>query len=114
MLVDPREVQRFADAATGVGAAYVEIMLLADQDEAVARFHRRGDGDLDPWHDHVRGFVAAEGGDDLLRGNHAGLLHLLDLRPQIRVVPSREGALEDTLAGVETVVGAWGRPAPTA
>ena len=115
MLVDPDEVKRFAGAAESVGADYVEIMLLDEEDQAVDRFHRRGEGAAaDVWHEQVRGFVAAEGGDALLRDNYAGLLSLLDLRPQIRVVTSREGAVDETLAEVETVVRAWGGPAATA
>jgi len=105
MLADPREVERYAQAAAQAGAAYVELMLLPEpESDVVARFHRRGEGGSQEWHDQVRTIVAAQGGDASLRRTHERLLELLELRPQVRVVTSREGDPADTLAAVLAIL----------
>lgn len=97
MLVNPVELARFEACATGVGAEFVERVLMDDRDASVARFHRRGrSGEADPWHDQVRAIVAESGGDRALADFHAGLERLLDERPCAVVVPSSEGAQEQT------------------
>jgi hypothetical protein len=96
MLVDPAELARFEAAATRAGARFVERFLADTQASAVARFHRRGDGEADPWHDRVRAIVATEGGDAVLVGYHAGLEHLRSARPDAVVVESREGEVDET------------------
>ena len=78
MLVDPAELARFESCATGVGAQYVERVLMDTPTAVVERFARRGaTGDPDPWHDQVRAIVAAEGGDAVLVRYHEALEHLL-------------------------------------
>jgi predicted kinase len=97
MLVDPAELARFEAAATGVGAEFVERVLMDVRASAVARFERRGEAESDdPWHDQVREIVAANGGDAALAGYHAGLERLLAVRPGALVIQSVEGAVEDT------------------
>lgn len=97
MLIDPTELARFEAAATNVGAQFVERVLMDTPDASVARFHRRGQSEPeDPWHDQVRTIVSAEGGDAVLAHNHAALERLLAERPDAVLVPSSEGAIEQT------------------
>jgi predicted kinase len=97
MLVDPTEVALFEAAATGVGAEFVERVLMDTPARAVARFARRGAADAhDPWHHQVRAIVAANGGDAALAEYHRALERLVRERPRAVVIRSREGAVEDT------------------
>lgn len=97
MLIDSRELARFEACATGVGARFVERVLMDTEVGSVARFHRRGGSEPgDPWHDQVRTIVAAQGGDAILARNHAALERLLKERPEAVRVPSREGEIEET------------------
>ena len=105
MLVDPRELARFEGAATRACAQFVERFLVDSEASAVARFHRRGEGEADPWHDRVRGIVAAEGGDAVLVGYHAGLAHLRSARPDAVVVESREGEVDATYRALVASLG---------
>ncbi|MCH1865751.1 AAA family ATPase [Nocardioides sp. CFH 31398] len=103
LLAVPAELARFEAAATDVGAAFVERVLLDTADATVARFHRRGRGadeSADPWHEQVRGIVAAQGGDDVLRDRHAVLTRLAAERPGAVVVRSREGDVDGTYAAL--------------
>jgi hypothetical protein len=76
-------------------------MLMDSQAAALARFHRRGTADVDePWHGHVRAIVAELGGDALLSDSYRNLQALLELRPDVVVVPSEEGRVEATYAAL--------------
>ena len=112
MIAGPEETARFEAAATGVGAAFVEVFLMDTADAAVARFHRRGDdgggaggGAVDPWHDQVRRVVAEQGGDAVLEDYHRRLVALLDSRPAAHRVDSVEGDAEATYAAVVAAIG---------
>ena len=97
MLHDPAELHRFEGCARGAGADFVERFLMDSPTSCVARFHRRGgEAVADPWHAQVREIVAAQGGDEVLRGSHAALQSLLAQRPGAVVVPSAEGDVEQT------------------
>lgn len=97
MLADPVELARFERAAVGVGAEFVERFLMDAPDAAVRRFNERGhEGPEDPWHDQVRNIVRTNGGDESLRRYHARLSQLVAERPNAIVIPSIEGAVEDT------------------
>jgi len=97
MLVDLTEVARFEACATGVGAQFIERVLMDTRAGAVARFHRRGASEPeDPWHDQVRTIVASQGGDAMLTANHAALEQLLGARPNAVLISSPEGAIEET------------------
>lgn len=96
MLVDPGELARFEAAAGRAGAVFVERFLVDSEASAVARFHRRGQSEADPWHDRVRAIVAAEGGDRLLVDYHAGLERLRAARPDAVAVWSHEGEVDAT------------------
>jgi hypothetical protein len=97
MLIDPTELARFEACALGVGAQFVERVLMDTEAASIARFHRRGASDSeDVWHDQVRAIVAAGGGDDLLTRCHAALEGLLPQRPNAVVILSVEGAVAET------------------
>lgn len=97
MLIDLGELARFERAATNAGAEFVERVLMDTAAESVARFHRRGRSEPeDPWHDHVRSVVAAQGGDAVLVQNHAALQRLVEQRPSAVMVPSPDGEIEQT------------------
>ncbi len=97
MLIDPVELARFEGSATNAGAEFVERVLMDTASASVARFHRRGQLESDdPWHEHVRTIVAAEGGDAALARNHAALERLLAERPGAVFVHSSEGEIEET------------------
>lgn len=97
MLANPAELARFEQAAIGVGAEFVERIFMDTPDAAVRRFHERGrEGPVDPWHDQVRGIVKTNGGDESLQRYHALLTRLVEERPNAIIIPSIEGAVEDT------------------
>jgi len=97
MLINPAELARFEACATNAGARFVERLLVDTRDASVARFHRRGGSEPDdPWHEHVRTIVDAEGGDAVLVRNHAALESLLAERAEMVLIPSSEGAIDQT------------------
>jgi predicted kinase len=97
MLINPAELARFEACATGVGAQFVERVLMDTPANCVTRFHRRGVAEReDPWHGQVRAIVAANGGDDELARCYAALESLLAERPDAVVIMSTDGAVEET------------------
>lgn len=97
LLVERAELARFEAAATGVGARFVERVLMDTSAASVARFARRGTSETDdPWHDHVRAIVAANGGEIALADFHTALERLLRERPSAVPIRSIEGAVDDT------------------
>lgn len=90
----PDEVAVLEDLARAHGAAFREVVLLADRDTTVARFDRRGRETDDPWIRHHHGLLGA----DRLGTMHDDLLALVGLLPDAVVVPSAEGAVEETYA----------------
>lgn len=98
------ELEKFERAALDAGAEFVEVMLEADTDDAVRRFHRRDDG-TDPWHPIVRSLVAEAGGDDVLRDYAVRLRELVARRPGTKMVPSVADAADEAYAAVLRAVG---------
>ena len=97
MLTNPEELARFEQAATGVGADFVERFLMDAPDAAVRRFNERGrDSPDDRWHERVRAIVARNGGDESLLRNHTSISKLVAERPHAVVLTSVEGAIEAT------------------
>ena len=97
MLIDPDELAKFEACAEGVGAQYLERVLMDAPSASVARFHRRAASEADdPWRDQVRAVVAANGGDRELTRYHAALERLLSERPSAVVVVSTDGEVEAT------------------
>ncbi|MFE6646440.1 AAA family ATPase [Nocardioides sp. NPDC057772] len=99
------ELEKFERAALEAGADFVEVVLTADADDAVRRFHRRDDG-TDSWHSIVRSLVAEAGGDEVLRGYAERLATLVRGRPATRTVTSVEGEVDATYAAVVAAVDA--------
>ena len=105
LLGDLDELVRFEQCATDAGAQFVERVLMDTSVASVARFHRRGRSEPeDPWHEHVRTIVAAEGGDALLAGNHAALERILAVRPDAVMVTSVEGEVDQTYRALLTTL----------
>ncbi len=97
MLIDRTELARFEACATGVGAEFIERVLMDTPAATVARFHRRGAAAAeDPWHDQVRAIVAASGGDEMLTRCHTALERLLTERPNAVEIVSAEGEIDET------------------
>lgn len=66
-------------------------------DAVVTRFNDGGrESPDDPWHDQVRAIVTANGGDESLQRYHALLSRLVEERPNVQVITSVDGAVEDT------------------
>lgn len=103
LLARASELERFEQAASESGAAFVEVMLQDDADSAVSRFHNRSDG-TDEWHEIVQDLVASDGGDELLRNYHRRLTDLVRLRPATRIVPSLPGDVDGTYAAVVNAI----------
>jgi predicted kinase len=99
------ELERFERAATDVGADVVHVVLMDDEASAVARFHRRGADDRDPWHEQVRRIVAAQGGDEVLVRHHRALRALLVERPGSHEVRSVPGDVDGTYGALRAAVG---------
>jgi predicted kinase len=104
LLANADELARFEAAATEADARFVEIMLMDEPTEAIARFHRRSDDDADPWHQRVRAIVEAEGGDAVLAGFCQALQELAAVRPRTAVVRSVDGAIDATYDAVLDVL----------
>lgn len=97
LLIDPAEIALFEACAVRAGARFVERLLMDRAERSVARFNRRRDSDAhSPWHSQVQAVVADAGGDDALRGWHAALAVLPGERPEVVVIESVEGVIEDT------------------
>jgi len=101
MFLRLEELERFERVALDAGAEFVEVVLMDERDAAVARFHRRGNGqEEDPWHEQVRRIVAANGGSSSLAASHDALIALLAQRPNARVIASVEGAEDATYSAL--------------
>jgi hypothetical protein len=106
LLMDPGQVTRFESAATEAGAQFVERMLMDTPASAVARFHRRGGVEPEEaWHAQVQAIVEAEGGDEMLLAQHGALERLLLVRPDVVVIRSVEGEVEQTYATLRASLG---------
>lgn len=97
------EIEAFARVAEDVGADFVEIVLLADRADAVARFDARDD-DTD-WNRHNREVVAGLGGDAFLGSMYDGLVEALASRPAAVILPSVPGEIEETYRALLRALG---------
>lgn len=87
----PDELQRFRGAAEAAGADYVCVLLIAETDTVVRRFHARAaDAGDDVWLAQVHAVVAEQGGDEALVRGHALLKTLATADPTILTVPSTD------------------------
>lgn len=90
------EIEAFEAVAADAGARFVEIVLLAGKDEAIARFERREDDS--EWAVHHRRHVADQGGAVFLDAMYERLADVVALRTSAKVVHSEPGAVEQTYA----------------
>ncbi|MGV8909438.1 MAG: AAA family ATPase [Propionicimonas sp.] len=103
------EIAKFEKVAREQGAAFREIVLLADRTEAIARFDRRSDDS--EWGRYNRRLVALSGGPAMLASMYDRLLEILPARPDAVVIGCEPDAVEATYAALLEVVG---RQAPEA
>jgi predicted kinase len=97
LIADPVELARIEGCAGASDARFVERFLMADVEQAVGRFNRRGhDEPDDPWHLQVRAIVASEGGDEVLVRYHSALERLIVERPDAVVIQTGEGGVGQT------------------
>jgi predicted kinase len=97
LIASPAELARIEECARSANARLVHRFLMADVEQAVARFNRRGQREPDdPWHAQVRAIVAGEGGDEVLIRYHSALEHLIAERPGAVVIQTSEGAVDET------------------
>jgi predicted kinase len=97
LLVNPAELALVESCALRAHARFVERFLMDDEQHVVGRFNRRGeDAPADAWHVQVRAIVAAEGGDEVLVHYHRALQQLIVERPDAVVIPTVEGAVDET------------------
>lgn len=90
------DVERFETIAHACGALLCEFVLLADKDEAIARFIRRGQAE-----GHTTGFrpgssLAQQGGVQKLAAMYDGLQVTLQQRPGCMVIEPTYGDIEGT------------------
>jgi predicted kinase len=101
-LARPDEIDAFEKVAHEQGAEFLEVILLCDKAESIARFdHRRDDS---PWGKHNRRLVALQGGSAMLASMYDQLLEILQLRPSAAVVHSKPEAVENTYASLSQIL----------
>jgi hypothetical protein len=98
------EVAEFGRVARSAGAEFVEIVLMADRDESIARFLRGTD---DEWRQEIQRVVVDAGGEAHLRHLYDELLVGLDDRPDAMLVTSPGGDVEGTYKQVIVRLGHW-------
>lgn len=87
------EVGEFERVARSAGAEFVEIVLMADRDDSIARFLRGTDDDR---RQEIQSIVDDAGGDAHLRDLYDELLDGLDDRPHAMLVTSPDGDVDGT------------------
>lgn len=95
-LASAAQIDAFWQVADRRQARFVEVVLLADRVESLARFERRDD--LDEWGAHNRQVVAAHGGSAFLVQLYDQLEALVPTRPRAVVIRSAAGEVEQTYA----------------
>lgn len=95
------EIEKFADAARENGAEFIEIILRAERETVLARFHGRVGNDLD---EHVRAFVEQAGGVEFLVRMHDQLDAIGRERPAARWIDCQSGDLEHSYRALRAVI----------
>lgn len=95
------EVGEFEQVARAADAGFVEVILMADRDEAIARFLRGTD---DEWRQEIQRIVVDDGGDASLRRLYDALLEGLSDRPGAVLVASSDGDVDGTYRDVLTAL----------
>ena len=92
------QLSRFTAAARAAGAGHVHVMLTADTETLVRRFHGRAEAARDEWTTYATSLWAEQGGDDAL----VSLSARLDAFPAVRVTSTDP---ETTYAGLLVALG---------
>ncbi|GAB6902347.1 AAA family ATPase [Kineosporia succinea] len=87
---------RLAEAAGEAGTGFVEVALVSDVEEAVARFGRRSRQPVTAEHRDAAALQARTGGEEELRLMYQRLLDVIAQRPGTRTVRSVEGEIDQT------------------
>jgi len=87
------QLARFAAAAHQAGAAHVHVLLTADPETVVRRFHARARAADDEWTAYATSFWVAEGGDEALVSVCGRLTEL----PAVRVISTDQETTYSTL-----------------
>ena len=90
------EIAALEDLARKHGADFREIVLLDEQEAAIERFNRRAKDSDDPWIRHHHRLIELSGGAAVLETMYTNLIEVVRQRPGTAVVPSTEGAVEET------------------
>lgn len=97
-LADQQEIGAFEAVAQEQRASFVEVVLLDEKAEAIARFDRREDDSA--WGRHNRELVASLGGPQMLADLYDRLLEIVERRPSALVVHSQPEAVDSTYAAL--------------
>lgn len=94
------EIAGFRTVAEDTGSGFHEIVIMDTKQRAVARFANRGAGQDTPWHGLIKAIVKQGGGPQLLESMYDGLVSGLRKRPSAILIPSTQGAIEETYANL--------------
>jgi predicted kinase len=103
-LVQMSEIERFEAAARDNGAAFCEVVLMDDKQQSIERFNRRGEDGQLLWHRLVQQIVGDLGGPVFLASMYDQLTAVVEARPNVRVVPSVAGAIQQTYQALTEVL----------
>jgi predicted kinase len=90
------KIRGFEKLAREHGAAFSEVVLLADREAAIERFNHRAQHSDDPWIRHRHRLVELSGGPVALGAMYDSLMEVVRLRPGAVVVPCVVGAVQET------------------
>jgi predicted kinase len=93
---DLGQILEFEELARRHGAGFREVVLLDDREPTIARFHRRARDSNDPWIRHHHELLERDGGPAVLEAMYDRLTDVVRLCPGAVVVPSTEGAVQET------------------
>ncbi len=93
-------ISPIADLAVANGAEFREVVLLDDRTASIQRFDRRAAEDSDPWIRHHHRLVGQRGAADVLGKMYDDLVAIAATWPEAIVVPSVEGAAQETFERV--------------
>ena len=99
------EVERFEAVARRNGAAFCEIALMDTKQQSVERFYHRGGNGGPAWHEYARRVVELGGGPTLLARHYDQLAQVLTARPQVIVLTSAEGAIQEAYQALTAALG---------
>jgi predicted kinase len=94
----PQFLQQAEQVAGQLGVPFAEFVLMDGRDNAVRRFAERTDAAVTTAHVEAGLLIERLGGRPALEAMYDRLLLVLSHRPQAKVIPSREDAIDETYA----------------